>query len=79
MAAEDSGKGELSELVTDHVLCHEDIHERLAVVDLEGDADELGNDGARAPPSLDGLAPTAGLKSLNLSEEFLIECGTFLE
>ena len=36
-----SGRRELTELVTDHVFAHEHRRELLAVMDLEGEANEL--------------------------------------
>src|SRR3954462_320706 len=50
---EGAGGGELAELVADHVLRHVDGDVALAVVDAEGQADEVGRDGRAARPSLD--------------------------
>src|SRR5437764_15073754 len=50
---EGARRGELAELVADHVLRHVDGDVALAVVDGEGQADEVGRDGRAARPSLD--------------------------
>src|SRR5262245_51598670 len=54
--AEDAGRGELAELVPDHVLRDVDLHEHLPVVDHERVADKLGDDVAAARPRLHRLA-----------------------
>src|SRR5262245_18592044 len=54
-----SRRRELAELVTDHVLAHEHRRELLAVVNLEGEADELRHDGGAARPRLDLLTTAA--------------------
>ena len=46
--AEGAGRRELAELVTDHLLGHEDGHVLAAVVDGDGVADHLREDGRRA-------------------------------
>src|SRR5437764_14588922 len=50
---EGARRGELAELVADHVLRHVDGDMALAVVDGEGQADEVGRDGRASRPSLD--------------------------
>jgi hypothetical protein len=50
-----AGRRELAELVADHVLGHRDRDMLLAVVDAEGQADELRQDGGAARPDLDDL------------------------
>src|SRR5690606_5148884 len=52
VAAEEPGRGELAELVPDHVLRDIDRHELVAVVHREGVAHELGENGARPAPGL---------------------------
>ena len=77
MTAENAGRGELTELVSDHVLGAEDVDERATVVDLEGLPDELGNDGAGSCPGLDGkMLPAFGLL-LDLDVELLVYVGAF--
>src|SRR6185295_15484935 len=50
---EGARRGELAELVADHVLRHVDGDVALAVVDAEGQADEVGRDGRASRPGLD--------------------------
>ncbi len=60
VGAERPGRGELAELMPDHVLGHEQLHEDLAVVHGEVLSDELGHDRAGPRPRLDRF-PVAGL------------------
>src|SRR5262245_59563512 len=53
------GRCEFAELVADHVLAHEHRRKLLAVVHLEGEADELRHDGGAARPGLDRFAAAA--------------------
>ena len=55
MAVEGAGRRELAEFVTDHVLGHQHRDEFVAVVDAEGQPDELREDGRAARPGLDDL------------------------
>src|ERR1700742_1317941 len=50
VAVEGAGRRDLAELVTHHVLGHHHRHMLLAVVDAEGQADELRHDGGAARP-----------------------------
>src|SRR5438270_5028687 len=50
---EGARRGELAELVSDHVLRHVNGDVALAVVDGERQADEVGRDGRAARPGLD--------------------------
>ena len=50
-----AGRRELAELVADHVLGHQHRHELVAVVDAEGQADELRQDRRAPRPGLDDL------------------------
>ena len=54
VAAEDAGRGELTEFVSHHVL--RDIHgdELVAVMHSDSEAHEVGGDHGRAGPGLDG-------------------------
>src|SRR4051794_12987782 len=56
VAPEGPGRGELAELVPDHILGHVELDEVLAVVDRKVLADELGYDRAGTRPGLDRLA-----------------------
>src|SRR5215211_753991 len=66
---EGARRGELAELVADHVLRHVDGDVALAVVDGEGQADEVGRDGRAARPRLDGRR--TGVPAANLFDLLL--------
>src|ERR1700722_6819838 len=58
VAGEIAGRRELAELHADHVLADQHGDVLLAVVDAEGQADEVGHDGRTTRPGLDHvLAP----------------------
>jgi len=80
VALERPGVGELAELVPDHLLGDEHVGEALAVVDGERQADELGDDRARAAPGLDrGALRAAGLLRLGAAEQLLVDDLALLE
>jgi hypothetical protein len=80
VALELAGVRELAELVADHLLGHEDVGEAPAVVHGEGEADELGHDGAGAAPGLDGGALGAALLlRLGATEQLLVDDRALLE
>src|SRR5262249_50386283 len=62
MAAEEPSRGELAELVIDHVLGDVDRHVPATVVDADRVADHLGEDGAVARPRLDDAALTGAIQ-----------------
>src|SRR5208283_1731333 len=76
---EDPGGGELAELVADHVL--RDVHgdEQLAVVDVEGVADEVRRDGRAARPRLDRFARAGLDRLLDLLEQVVVDEEAFLD
>src|SRR5258708_3995589 len=55
MAVEGAGGRELAEPMADHVLRHQPRHELVPVVDAEGEADKLRQDGRPPRPDLDHL------------------------
>src|SRR6202011_5926163 len=59
MAVEGPGRRKLAELVTDHFLVDRNRHMLLAVVDTEGETDELRQDRRASAPDLDDVM-TAG-------------------
>src|SRR5690242_10267563 len=61
VAPEGPGRGELAELVADHVLGHVELDEVPPVVDREVLAHELGHDRAGPGPRLDRLATAGGV------------------
>jgi hypothetical protein len=58
--------------VADHVFAHEHRRELLAVVNLEGEADELRHDGGAARPGLDRFATAAARGLFGLGEQITV-------
>src|SRR3954453_8009547 len=58
VAVEGARRGEFAELHSDHVLVDRHRHELAAVVDIEGEADELRQDRRAARPGLDRRSAT---------------------
>jgi hypothetical protein len=44
MACKFARRRKLTQSMTNHVFGHEDWHEKLSIVDMEGEANELGTD-----------------------------------
>src|SRR3954468_10860054 len=78
VAAEHARRRELAELVADHVFRDEQLGELPAVVDQEGVADELGNDGAIPRPGLDRLAVSRAL-AFDLGQQPHVHMGSLLD
>ena len=76
---EDARGGEFTELVADHVLSYINRSEALAVMYIEGEADEIRNDHGGAAPGLDRLAVPALKLGVNLVEKRLAYEGSFFE
>src|SRR4051794_3171892 len=71
VAGEVAGRREFAELHSDHVLVDRHGNEFPAVIDVEGEADELRQDGGAARPGLDrrtGLRILSGLGLLQKAE-----------
>src|SRR5579884_1244621 len=66
MAVERARRRELAELHPDHFLVDRHRHELAAVVDVEGEADELRQDRRTARPGLDRRSATLVLRSFRL-------------
>src|ERR1700733_668987 len=66
VTAEGAGRREFAELVADHVLVHLHRQELVAVVDPEGEADELRQDGGPARPDLDDFVARGCLCRIGL-------------
>src|SRR5688572_2775058 len=77
MAREETGRRELAELHAHHVLVDRDGHELAAVVDVEGQPDELRQDGGAARPGLDRGAAAGLLRRLCLLEQRQLDERTF--
>lgn len=77
---ENTGQGEFTKSVTDHVFRDIDAHEILAVVDEEGVADEVRGDHGGPGPSFDGALGAFGVVHLiHLLEQSLLDEGAFFE
>src|SRR4051794_37332214 len=70
--AERAGRGELAELVPDHVLLDEHANVLVPVVDLKGVAHELRDDRARPRPRADGLLRPVLVQLRDLPIELLV-------
>src|SRR5688572_6529017 len=77
VAREETGRRELAELHAHHVLVDRDGHELAAVVDVEGQPDELRQDGGAARPGLDRGAAAGLLRRLCLLEQRQLDERTF--
>src|SRR5579872_3149905 len=73
VAVEGARRRELAELVADHVLGHQHRDEFVAVVDAEGQADEL-REYRRAPrPGADHFVPSRAARLLRLLQEIAVD------
>src|SRR3546814_7858147 len=73
MAVKRAGRREFAELVTDHVLGHQHRDELLAVVNAEGQADELRQDRRAARPGLDDLIAAGAARGLRLLQQIAVD------
>src|SRR6478609_12161823 len=76
MAVERARRRELAQLHSDHFLIDRHRHELAAVVDIEGQADELRQDGGAARPGLDRRAGAGVLSGFGLLQERQLHEGT---
>src|SRR4029079_3343919 len=77
VAVEGPRRGELAELHADHILVDRHRHELAAVVDVEGQADELRQDRRPARPGLDRCTGTLVLSGFRLLQERELDERTF--
>src|SRR5690349_695505 len=77
MAGERARRRELAELHSDHFLIDRHRHELAAVVDVEGEADELRQDRRTARPGLDRRTATLVLSGFRLLQERKLDERTF--
>src|SRR6266404_4135763 len=73
MAVEGAGRRELAELVADHVLVDHHRQELVAVIDAEGQADELRQDRRAPRPDLDDLVAAAAARRLRLLQQITVD------
>src|SRR5437868_64750 len=77
MAVEGAGRRELAELVADHVLGHQHRDEFVAVVDAEGQADELREDRRAARPGADHFVAAGPARLLGFLHQIAVDKGAF--
>src|SRR3954454_10900709 len=77
VAVEGARRRELAELHSDHVFVDRHRHELAAVVDIEGQADELRQDRRTARPGLDRRALVAVLSGFRLLQQRKLDERTF--
>src|SRR5256885_9069759 len=77
MAMEGAGRRELAELHADHFLIDRHRHELAAVVDVEGQADELRQDRRAARPGLDRRALAIVLSGFRFLQQRQLDERTF--
>src|SRR5579862_4410439 len=73
MAVEGAGRRELAEFVADHVLGHQDRDEFVAVVDAEGQPDELREDRRAPRPGADHLVAARAARLLRLLQQIAVD------
>jgi hypothetical protein len=69
VAGEEARGSELAELHADHIFVDRYWHELAAVIDAEGQADEIGQDRRAARPGLDRCARVGFLRGLRLLQQ----------
>src|SRR5690606_33364035 len=77
MAVKRARRRELAELVADHLLRNLHRNVLLAVIDAEGQADELRQNGRAAAPDLDDLVPSRPAGLLRLLQQIAVDEWTF--
>src|SRR3979411_1920445 len=73
MAGERTGRRKLAELVSKHVLVHHYRQELAAIVDAEGQSDELRQDGRAARPDPDDLVAARSTRGVCLVEQIAVD------
>src|SRR5579883_2578510 len=73
MAVERAGRRELAELVADHLLGHQDRYVLVAVVDAEGEPDELRHDGRAPAPGLDHVVTAGCTCGIRLLQQIAVD------
>jgi hypothetical protein len=76
---EETGKGEFTETVTNHVFGHIHRDEVFAIVNEKGVTDEVRSDHGGTCPSLDGAFLLGVVELVHLFEESLLNVGAFFE
>src|SRR5580692_7203513 len=71
--------GELAQFVADHRLGHVDRDVTATVVDGNGVADHVGDDGGAAGPGLDDLLVPAGVEHVHLLQQVVVDERSLLQ
>lgn len=79
VSLEDAGGRKLTQLVAHHVLGNENRDEGFAIVNGEVVTNKVGSDHGATAPGLDGLLVAGFDSRIDLSEELLIDIGTFFQ
>ena len=79
MAVERARRRELAELVADHVFGDGNRHMLVPVVDAEGEADEVRQDGGATAPDLDDVGTAGSASDLGLLEKVAVDERAFPE
>jgi hypothetical protein len=77
MAVERARRRELTELVADHFLGDDDRDVLLPVIDAEGQADELRQDGRAPRPDADHLVAAGRARGIRLLQQITVDKRTF--
>src|SRR6185369_17600762 len=73
MAVEGAGGRKFAQLVADHVLGHQHGNMLVAVIDAEGDAHELRQDGGTARPGLDHVLAAGSARRFRLLQYVAVD------
>src|SRR6185312_12427271 len=73
VAVEGPRRRELAEFVPDHMLGHQYRDEFVAVIDTEGEADELREDGRATRPGLDDLVAPGRARLFRLLQQIAVD------
>src|SRR5580700_10174529 len=77
MAVKRAGRRELTEFVADHFFGDDDRNVLLAVVDAEGEADELRQDGRAPRPDADHLVAAGRTRGIRLFQQIAVDKRAF--
>jgi hypothetical protein len=73
-----TGRGELAELMTNHVLRDENGDKLAAIVDSECEPNHLGDDHGASAPGFDGASVSGFLSLIQLSAQAIVNPRSFL-
>ena len=79
MAAESTGRGKFTQLMTYHILSGINLDKKFAIMDQESHANEVGDDGAITGPCFYGVPVAFGLELLDLLEKPQVNIRSLLQ